>query len=159
MPKKRKWEINGLSDNQALKAAAGLVLIQRLDSLNSAIKTYFSSESPENLHEVRIALRRLRYNMEIFFSCFDKKKFLLLYQIVEHLQDLTGNKRDLDVLANNLSKLMNLEKNGLDQSLINKLEGSNKELNDALVLELLKFMHCKELKDFMKMLNYERKTR
>ena len=90
--------------------------------------------------------------MEIFISCFDKDKFIPFYQLVGHLQDLTGTKRDLDVLAENIKSISGGEKNTAANSFLKKVEAKNNELKDSLTLELMKFTHSKELKDFEKML-------
>jgi CHAD domain-containing protein len=152
MPKKYKWEVKGLSDDKSLNASAKLVLQQRLKSLISAIKKYFEDESVENLHEVRIALRRLRYVMEIFISCFNQEKFITFYTLVEHLQDLTGAKRDLDVLAENIKNISNSSKDNGVNSFLKEIEAKINLLKQTLKLELMKFTHSKELKEFKKLL-------
>jgi len=152
MTKKYKWEIKGLSGDKSLKASAKLVLQKRLQSVNSAIKKFFEDESVDNLHEIRISLRRLRYNMEIFISCFDKDKFNDFYIIVGQLQDLTGTKRDLDVLAENIKNISNGSNDPKANSFLKKVEAKNNALNESLKLELMKFTHSDELKNFDKML-------
>jgi CHAD domain-containing protein len=152
MPKKFKWEIKELTAGNSLKESAELILQQRLQTLNIAIKKFFEEETVDNLHEVRIALRRLRYNMEIFISCFNKTKFINFYELVEHLQDLTGSKRDLDVLNQNIKTICNGEMNSKINSVLEKVGEKNKELTDSLILELMKFTHSRELKDFTKMI-------
>ena len=152
MPKNRKWEIIGLSADKSLKISARLTLQQRLQSVTLSIKFFFEEETPENLHEIRIALRRLRYNMEIFISCFDKNKFIAFYQIIEHLQDMTGTKRDLDILAENIRNIDNGNIYSKTNSFLKRIEMKNNWFKDSLTLELMKFTHSKELKDFSKML-------
>jgi CHAD domain-containing protein len=152
MPKKFKWEIKELAAGNSFKESAELILRQRLETLNTAIKKFFEEETVDNLHEVRIALRRLRYNMEIFISCFNKTKFINFYIVVEHLQDLTGSKRDLDVLNQNIKTICNGDMNSKINSVLEKVGEKNKELTDSLILELMKFTHSRELKDFSKMI-------
>ena len=152
MQKKFKWEIKELSAGNSLKESAELILRQRLQTLNAAIKKFFEEENVDNLHEVRIALRRLRYNMEIFISCFNKTKFINFYELVEHLQDLTGSKRDLDVFTENIKTICNGEINSKINSVLEKVGEKNKELTDSLILELMKFTHSRELKDFTKII-------
>lgn len=152
MPKKYKWEIKGLSEDKSLKLSARLALQQRLKILTLSIKKFFDEETVENLHSVRIALRRVRYNMEIFISCFYKDKFIAFYELVEHLQDMTGTKRDLDVLAENIKNISGGEKDSKADSFLKKVEEKNNALKDTLKLELMKFTHSRELKDFKKML-------
>jgi CHAD domain-containing protein len=152
MPKKYKWEVKGLSAGKSFEESAKLVLQQRLQSLTKSVKKFFEEESVDNLHEIRIALRRLRYNMEIFIECFDKDKFITFYELVEHLQDLTGTKRDLDVLAENIKNICNGGKNSSANAFLKKVEAKTEVLKESLKLELMKFTHSKELKEFDKLL-------
>ena len=152
MPKKYKWEIKELSAGKSLKVSAKIALRQRMQSLASAIKKFGDEDTVENLHEIRIALRRLRYNMEIFISCFNKGRFIAFYQLVEHLQDLTGTKRDIDVLAENIKNICNDKNNPEVNSFLQNVEAKDNQLRESLTLELMKFTHSKELKDFSKML-------
>ena len=66
---------------------------------------YFKELSIENLHSVRIALRRVRYSMELFIVCYDKKIFIKFY-INSMLQDLSGNVRDVDISLENINSLL-----------------------------------------------------
>jgi CHAD domain-containing protein len=152
MAKYYKWEIKELSADKSLKVSSKSAMQQRLQSVTLAIKKYFEEETPENLHEIRIALRRLRYNMEIFISCFDKNKFIAFYQIVEHLQDMTGTTRDFDVLAENMRNISKGKINLKTNSFLKNIETKNCRLKELLTLDLMKFTHSKELKDFSKIL-------
>jgi hypothetical protein len=105
MSKTKKWEIKGIRKKQTVLKAAKIILKQRVDHLIKTINNYFKEQSVENLHQVRIALRRVRYNMELFISCFDRKLFLKLYNRVESLQDNSGFVRDLDVFKENIASL------------------------------------------------------
>ena len=73
---KRKWEIEKLKDSKQLKKSANLILKNRFESLSSYTEKYFKDHTVENLHDVRIALRRVRYSMELFIVCYDKKSIL-----------------------------------------------------------------------------------
>src|SRR5512146_1458203 len=100
---KKKWQIDDLDDRLAYCKAANVVLKNRLSQVQGDIKEYFSSESVEGLHRIRISLRRLRYSMELFISCYDKKQFTTLYEMVTGLQDLSGKVRDFDVMKENMA--------------------------------------------------------
>jgi CHAD domain-containing protein len=47
-----------------------------------------------NLHQVRIAGKRLRYAMEAFAPCFDPPFRQTLYPLVEHMQEILGDAND-----------------------------------------------------------------
>ena len=105
MGKLKKWEIKGIKKKQSVIKAAKIILRARLNHLIDTINNYFEEQSVENLHQIRIALRRVRYNMELFICCFDRKLHLGLYKKIESLQDHSGFVRDLDVFKENIASL------------------------------------------------------
>jgi len=150
MAKIKKWEIENLSGEKTLCEGANIILGNRIDYLLAAIKTFFEEETVENLHAIRIALRRVRYNMELFPYCFDRKKFLIFYKRIVSLQGISGNVRDLDVLTENITSLKN-EKVRITKTVFTKVEEKRIGLKDTLKLELMKFIHSKSLSNFQKM--------
>ncbi len=148
----KKWEIEGLNNNKLFCDSAKIILKERLEHLTSAIIKFFENETVENLHQVRIALRRVRYNMELFISCFDKKKFLTFYKLVEYLQDFTGKIRDFDVLTQNMNSLKE-EKIKITKAVFKRIGEQRENLNENLKLELMKFTHAKALSNFQKLLS------
>ncbi len=102
MTKIKTWEIKELSRKENLISSAKIILQNRLENLLKSITSYFNEINEENLHKLRIALRRLRYPMEVFIKCFNRKKYLSFYKIISSLQESSGFVRDLDVLKQNL---------------------------------------------------------
>ena len=153
MSKAKKWEIDGVKKRQSFCNASKIILNARLNHLINTIDNYFKDRNVENLHDIRIALRRVRYNMELFIICFDRKIFLRFYKIIENLQDLSGLVRDLDVFKENISSLITEERVKVNRSVLVKVEERRKTLENKLELELMKFLHSKSLKDFNKLLN------
>ena len=148
----KKWEIEGIDIHKTLCDSAKVFLAQRVGYLLSEIQIFFENETVENLHRIRIALRRVRYNMELFKACFDKKKFLIFYKRVEFLQDISGNVRDLDVLSQNILAIKE-EKIRITKSVINKIGEKRENLKENFKLELMKFIHSKALSNFQKLLS------
>lgn len=153
MSKTKHWEISNLSYKQDLTSSAKIILRQRLETLLSAVNLYFNEISMENLHQVRISLRRLRYPMELFLKCFNRKKYLSFYKIVSSLQDLTGEVRDLDILKQNMISYCKKDKSKTEKINFCKIDIKKNQLQSNLKLELMKFIHGKELKDFKKLIN------
>ncbi len=153
MSKTKKWEIGGIKKRQSICNASKIILKARLDHLINKIDDYFNERNVENLHDIRIALRRVRYNMELFIICFDRKIFLRFYSIIENLQDSSGLVRDLDVFKENISSLISEEHVKVSLLVLTKIEEKRKTLENKLELELMKFLHSKSLKDFNKLLN------
>ena len=150
---KSKWEIKGLSNELPFGDSAKIILTNRLSNLLNSIDIFFKDDNEENLHDIRIALRRLRYNMELFTICFDRKKFSSFYKIIERLQDQSGLLRDLDVLKVNINSLTTNEKLKVSGKIFKKIEEKRSEIKAALKLELMKFTHSKALKNFSSLLS------
>ena len=148
---KRKWEIDKLKNTKQFKKSANLILKDRIESLLTFTKKYFNDLSVENLHDVRIALRRVRYSMELFIVCYDKKIFIKFYNKVQHLQDLSGNVRDIDISIENINSLVNDNNIKIDDAIILKAKEKKILLEEKFRLELMKFTLSKVLKDFLKL--------
>lgn len=148
---KRKWEIDKLKNTKQFKKSANLILQDRIESLLTFTKKYFNDLSVENLHDVRIALRRVRYSMELFIVCYDKKIFIKFYNKVQLLQDLSGNVRDVDISIENINSLVNDNNIKIDNAIILKAKEKKILLEEKFRLELMKFTLSKVLKDFLKL--------
>jgi CHAD domain-containing protein len=149
---KKKWQIENLDDKLEFKAAANLILKFRLAQVQEDIKNYFITDSVEGLHRVRISLRRLRYSMELFISCCDKKKFMILYKKVEALQDLSGKVRDYDVMKENMTLLVGEESVRINEKVFTKVDELRAGFYNQLKLELMKYIHSKAVKNFEELL-------
>ncbi|HCY76076.1 MAG TPA: hypothetical protein DHV28_09165 [Ignavibacteriales bacterium] len=149
---KRKWEIEKLKDSKQFKKSANLILRNRIDSLLNYTQSYFKNLTVENLHDVRIALRRVRYSMELFIVCYDKKIFIKFYNKVQLLQDLSGSVRDVDITIENFDALVSENNVKIDSEIINKAVDKKILLEEKFKLELMSFTLSKVLKDFLKQL-------
>ncbi len=154
MPKIRTWEIAELSRKEDLVSSAKIILQNRLENLLSSITSYFNEINKENLHKLRIALRRLRYPMEVFIKCFSRKKYLSFYKIISSLQDSSGFVRDLDVLQQNLETYIKVNSPKFEEINFVKINAKKNHLQSNFNLELMKFIHGKELKEFKKIINH-----
>jgi len=149
---KRKWEIEKLKSTKQYKKNASLIMKNRIENLLNYTQSYFKTPDVENLHDVRIALRRVRYSMELFIVCYDKKIFIKFYNKVQLLQDLSGNVRDVDIAIENLNALMNESEIKIDPEIINKAFDKKNLLEEKFKFELMRFTLSKSLKDFLKQL-------
>jgi CHAD domain-containing protein len=80
--------------------------LRRLDNAAAGDLTDYSQ-----LHQVRIAGKRLRYAMEVFAGCFAAQFTEVLYSQVEELQEVLGRANDSHVAATRLSLLRTNLKN------------------------------------------------
>ncbi len=150
---KRKWEIEKLKESKQLKRSANLILKNRIESLLFYTDKYFNNQSVENLHDVRIALRRVRYSMELFIVCYDKKVFLKFYNRVQSLQDLSGAVRDVDITTENINSLIAENQIKIELGFLNKTSEKKNQLEEKFKLELMKFTLNKTYKDFLKIIS------
>jgi CHAD domain-containing protein len=153
--KSKTWEITELSCKEDLISSAKIILQNRLENLLSSTYLYFNNINEENLHQVRIALRRVRYSMELFIKCFDRKKYLGFYKIISSLQDLSGSVRDLDVLEQNLKRFSKSSITKTEEAIIDKIDDNKNQYQSNFKLEMMKFIHGKELKEFKKIINHK----
>ena len=148
MAKTKKWEIKKLQKKHSLKKTSQIVLKNRLNAVTKLITKYLADKTVENLHSMRIAIRRLRYGLEIFVVCFERKNYLVFYDLIVGLQDQSGLVRDLDILLENINKLKteggvkNLT--DMEKEIINKKNILTKELEIKLRL----FLENEIVKDF-----------
>lgn len=147
---KRKWEIEKLKNSKQFNKSANLILKNRIDSLISFTDKYFKNQTVENLHDVRIALRRVRYSMELFIVCYDKKVFLKFYNKIQSLQDISGAVRDVDIFTENLNSLIEENHIKIESGILNKTSEKKILLEEKFKLELMKFTLSKIFKDFLK---------
>ncbi len=150
---KRKWEIEKLKDSKQLKKTANIVLNNRIESLMISIDKYFEELSVDSLHDVRIALRRVRYSMELFIVCYNKKVFLKFYNNIQLLQDASGSVRDVDISLENINSLAADNKIKIDSGIITKAIEKKTLLEENFRIELKKFILSKSFKDFLKQIS------
>jgi CHAD domain-containing protein len=79
------------------------MLFDRLKELEQAAMGDLNDYT--QLHQVRIAGKRLRYAMEVFVDCFDAEFRTMLYPRVEELQEILGRANDSHVAAERLAAL------------------------------------------------------
>lgn len=149
---KKKWKIEKLHYSKHLLKISNIILHNRFDNLLTSIEEYFKTKDIEALHDARIALRRVRYNMELFLVCYEKKLFMRLYNKIETLQDLSGLVRDLDVFLENINSLKK-ENVSVSEEIEIKTKEKRNLLQQQFEAELKKFMKSSTLKTFYKIIS------
>ena len=82
----------------AFRDAAAAVLIERLDAVMTHEAGTRAGRDPEELHDMRVASRRLRAAVEAFAVCYRGKEFKWAAKQTKALTDALGAVRDSDVL-------------------------------------------------------------
>ncbi len=99
----------------------------------------------ERLHDMRVATRRLRAAMEVFESCFPRKRHRKALKRVKALADALGERRDRDVsiefLEGFAGELSEADKRALE-ALVESLREEQRVANE----ELAPFVKRKRLK-------------
>jgi CHAD domain-containing protein len=80
------------------RKAAERVLSERLDALMEHEAGTRAGEDPEELHDMRVASRRLRAALEAFAGCYDSKGFTRIAKQTKAMTGALGGVRDRDVL-------------------------------------------------------------
>ena len=86
-----------VNPRESLRSNAPLMLHTRLEELYQFAPYISDPGRVEELHNMRIAAKRLRYTMEIFQPCFSGKDFGKLYDQVKSVQEQIGEIHDRDV--------------------------------------------------------------
>ena len=149
MTKHKRFKIRGLKNKDSFSDASKIVLRQKLKIVFEEIELYEKDDSPENLHDLRIALRRFRFNLEIFYGCIKPKLFTGIYESVEKLQDVIGELRDLDVLEEKVHNV-EIEIGGtVPDHFYKKISNEKIVLKDKVKHELAEFYFSGYLKKFL----------
>lgn len=143
-----KNDIERLRQNTLFSDAAAIILKQKYKDTRKKIRRFLEDSSVENLHALRIAVRRLRYSLENFRSCFSKADYRKNIGSLKNLQDLIGVGRDLDMLKDMVSNIASESKIPVPASFFDNLTGKKEIALQEIKLELLKFLHNKSIKLF-----------
>jgi len=92
-----------LPPTYSLRDLAIPLLTEQLRLLDLVVQA--DLEDYENLHQVRIRGKRLRYAMEIFTSCFEKSFQDKYYPAVEEMQEILGHANDSHVAIGRLEAI------------------------------------------------------
>ncbi|MEO7720193.1 MAG: CHAD domain-containing protein [Capsulimonas sp.] len=89
--------IYAVNSSGALAENAPLIVHTRLEEVYRFARYVHDVERVDELHNMRIAAKRLRYTMEIFAPCFPDAEFTKIYNQVKSVQERIGDIHDCDV--------------------------------------------------------------
>ncbi len=142
---KKKFKIDKLNKKLRLEDSAHIILNERVTKIMRQIDKYFKNESTENLHELRIAFRKFRYVLEIFYDCLSPKSFKHVYNQAKDMQDLIGTARDLDVLEIKIKATAEEINQNVPEYFYEKISVEKNAARQNIKLELIKFISDKEI--------------
>ncbi len=95
-----------VNPQETLRSNAPLMLHTRLEELYQFAPYISDPARVEELHNMRIAAKRLRYTLEIFAPCFSGKDFEKLSASAKSVQEQIGEIHDRDVRGPLLSAFL-----------------------------------------------------
>lgn len=136
MSYRKKFKIEGLNAKEPFKDSMNAILSHHLRRVTKRADNYLLTPTDTNLHDLRIALRRFRYLLEAYCSLIKPSRFKKIYQTAVALQNLLGERRDLDVMQLKLVHIFNAAKTPLPAAVAAELKtartGFDQKIADAL---------------------------
>lgn len=93
--------LTGVKPEKAFHINAYIILPQKVEEVYMWENFIRDSERSEELHNMRISIKRLRYSME-FFTCNYGEQFIKCLNTIIDLQDILGDIHDNDVVIETL---------------------------------------------------------
>lgn len=149
MARARKVELD--CDETFSLAAARVVEVRAAEVFEHA-EGVLDLDDTERVHDMRVATRRLRAAMEIFASCFPRKRHRKALKRVKALADALGERRDRDVTIGLLEGLAGELREG-DRDALAALIESQREEQRAANEELAPFVAPKRLRKLRRRLD------
>jgi CHAD domain-containing protein len=102
----KMWAVRGLEPSGDFASNAKRVIAARIDELYSHAPVIEHPEDAVGLHEMRIAIKRLRYSLEFFAVCFDPIELEWFLSSLSELQELIGDLHDADEFIPHLHQVL-----------------------------------------------------
>lgn len=128
--------------------SAAIILKKKYNNSRKKAERFLDEATVENLHSLRISIRRLRYSLENFEICFTRKSFRKNIEYLKSLQDLIGIGRDLDMLSEHLHSLIDECSITVPEELNKCIDGKRGKSQQEIKLEILKFLQNKDVRHF-----------
>jgi CHAD domain-containing protein len=135
----RAREVPGFDCGEPFGAAAARIVSVRAEEVFAHADGVLDLDEPENLHDMRVATRRLRAALEICEACFPRKRFRKALKRVKRLADALGERRDLDVEVAFLEDFAETAPEADRTALTTRIESlreQQREVNEALAPRL-----------------------
>jgi inorganic triphosphatase YgiF len=98
-------DIPGLHADIPFAEAAAATVAIRAEELFEQSANVLDTSDIERVHDMRVASRRLRAVLEIYAPCFPRDRFRPVLREVKALADALGERRDPDVLLDQLARI------------------------------------------------------
>lgn len=129
----------GFDCEESFARAAARVVEVRAAEVFEHSRGVLDLDEIERVHDMRVATRRLRAAMEVFESCFPRKRRREALKQVKELADALGERRDRDVaivfLEGFAADLPRADRKHL-AALVDDLREEQRKANDALAQQV-----------------------
>lgn len=149
MAYRKKFRVPGLDRSESFTDSQKPVLSHYLNRVLKQAKKFRKDGSAENLHSLRISLRRFRYVLELYAAEIKPKKFAAMYELAIRLQNTLGDRRDLDVMHDRLLSLYRTGEAELPALISADLEQSKALLNTQIEQTLAEFIRNPQLRKLL----------
>ena len=130
-------KLTGLDGSTNFKLAIARTIEARFDEMMRHKPGTILGRDPEELHDMRVASRRLRAAMDVAVDCFPKK-YRYYHDTVKRLTDVLGGVRDFDVMREALVVYRQTRPEE-ERAAINRMLQRQREEREANRVELLAF--------------------
>ena len=146
MSYRKKFRIARLKTRESFEDSREVVLAHYLKRVFKFADRYKEQNSADNLHNLRIALRRFRYVFELYAPLVKPGRFSEVYELAVHLQNVLGDRRDVDVMHDRLLSIYRVSDGELPNLITADLEQSKALLSTQIDKTLAEFLRNKQVR-------------
>jgi hypothetical protein len=130
----RAWKVTGLKPRMSLRSVGRRVLAVRIAEFYSFAPFIHDPQRVTELHDMRIAAKRLRYTLELFRVCYPPSVEAAIEQVKE-IQELLGQIHDADVLREVIIERVAAITRAQEEALVDRLDA---EVDDEVRLATIR---------------------
>lgn len=145
MSYRSKFKIKGLKASLPFGESMHPILAHHFKRITKKADKYLSKPDEASLHNLRIALRRFRYLLETYCSFIKPARFKKIYGLAVELQNLLGERRDLDVMQVKLKQIFNVGTTPLPAAVIAELQAARTIFDRQIAEALPRFIADRQL--------------
>ena len=119
------------ADPQTMLASA--LLRRSLEALASRVSRTRKSTGADQVHDLRVSIRRFAQTLQVFKPCFSAKEVKRVQRALKKVMDLAGNVRDLDIAGDLLRRSKSPEAVELRSIFVRKRKDVSQALADKLL--------------------------
>ena len=146
MSYRKKFRIAGLGKRARFAETMQPVMAHHFARTEAHIVGYLKNPGSEALHDLRIALRRFRYILELYWTAMKPARFKKVYEMAVRLQNLLGERRDIDVMQAKLADICREAKAEMPAFIAESFSAQRRNLETQIAESLNEFLHHKQVR-------------